>query len=88
MRPRTRASLATLVLWLSFPAGRESPFSPPPTEPTCGTLDCPCALTCADGDCRNLPLVELRALWQKTTLDVQLASGETITPLFSCRQTE
>ena len=39
---------------------------------------------CPGSDCRELPLVELRAGWIGNTLDFELRVGDRITPLFSC----
>ena len=40
---------------------------------------------CQDGDCRNLPLVELHAAWSGELLDLELRAGSRVTPLFTCR---
>jgi hypothetical protein len=40
---------------------------------------------CTELDCQRLPLVEARASWSGAVLELQLVSGDTTTPLFSCR---
>jgi hypothetical protein len=40
---------------------------------------------CQLGDCRELPLVEVRAAWSGELLDLELRAGSRVTPLFSCR---
>jgi len=40
---------------------------------------------CPQGDCLNLPLVELSSRWSGSNLDFQLRVREQVTPLFSCR---